>query len=58
MDAEDLQEYNRIQALTTGQRILEWTIRNQYKIILGTWALSMGVAGSIIMKDKSVILIL
>jgi hypothetical protein len=45
-------EQQRWESLSTREKFGEWTSRNQYKIILASWAVSMGVAGAIIMKDK------
>lgn len=42
------------EAMTLKQKVHDWSSRNQYKIILGSWVLSMGVAGTIIMRDKYV----
>ncbi|KZV69199.1 hypothetical protein PENSPDRAFT_676174 [Peniophora sp. CONT] len=34
------------------RRMKQWAINNQYKVILGSWALSMSVASAIIFRDK------
>lgn len=43
---------NRWEAMSLKQKVGDWSARNQYKIILGSWMLSMGVSGAIIMRDK------
>ncbi|OBZ70409.1 Respiratory supercomplex factor 2, mitochondrial [Grifola frondosa] len=37
--------------LTTTEKVKDWSSRNQYKLILGSWALSMAIAGSIVMRN-------
>lgn len=39
-------------AMNTSQKISDWASRHEYSIILGSWALSLGVAGAIISRDK------
>jgi hypothetical protein len=34
------------------EKIGEWVGRHQYSVVLGTWALSMGVAGTIISRNR------
>ncbi|KAI0315977.1 hypothetical protein OF83DRAFT_1129385 [Amylostereum chailletii] len=38
--------------LSTVGRLRQWAIENQYKVILGSWAASMAVAGTLIMRDR------
>jgi hypothetical protein len=40
------------EALPMKAKIGTWAERHQYSIILGSWALSMAVAGAIISRDK------
>ncbi|KAI0699818.1 hypothetical protein BC835DRAFT_1304333 [Cytidiella melzeri] len=42
----------RWEKLSTGEKMREWAMKNQYKVILGSWAVSMGVAGAIVMANK------
>jgi len=39
-------------SLSIKEKMGEWAYRHQYSIVLGTWALSMGVAGAIISRDR------
>jgi len=39
-------------AMTTTQKIGDWASRHEYSIIMGSWALSLGLAGAIISRDK------
>lgn len=52
LDREAAEEEARWGALTTKAKIGDWATRHQYSIILGSWALSMAVAGSIISRDR------
>ena len=45
-------EEQRWESLTTTGKLKEWANQNQYKVILGGWALSMGVASAIVMTNK------
>ena len=46
------QEQIRWEGLSTGSKIKEWAMKNQYKVIVGSWAVSMGIAGAIVMANK------
>lgn len=35
------------------EKVGDWALKHQYSLILGSWATSMGVAASIIMKDRN-----
>ncbi|KAG2129553.1 uncharacterized protein EDB93DRAFT_1182289 [Suillus bovinus] len=52
LDREAAEEEARWRALTTKEKIGDWATRHQYSIILGSWALSMAVAGGIISRDR------
>lgn len=52
MDREAAAEQAKWDALSTGEKVRDWATRHQYSIILGSWALSMGVAGGIISRNK------
>lgn len=54
LDREAAEEGARWNALSTKEKIGDWAVRHQYSIIMGSWALSMAVAGSIIAKDRFV----
>ncbi|TCD70806.1 hypothetical protein EIP91_001496 [Steccherinum ochraceum] len=49
---EELEEEKRWKALSMPQRAKEWATKNQYKVILGTWAVGMAAAGSIIWRNR------
>jgi len=40
------------QAMNPTQKLADWAKRHEYSIILGSWALTLGVAGAIISRDK------
>jgi hypothetical protein len=40
------------EAMTVSQKVGDWARRHEYSIILGSWALSLGVAGAIISRDR------
>lgn len=48
------EEELRWRTLTPSQKLKEWSIKNQYSVLAGGWALSMAVAGVIISRDKYV----
>jgi hypothetical protein len=54
LDREAAEEEARWNALTTKEKIGDWATRHQYSIILGSWALSMAVAGAIVSRDRFV----
>lgn len=46
------EEQKHWDALSTSGKLKEWALHNQYKVILGSWAVSMGIAGAIVMANK------
>ncbi|KAF9240042.1 hypothetical protein BU15DRAFT_87772 [Melanogaster broomeanus] len=52
LDRAASEEEARWNALATGDKIGDWAYRHQYSIILGSWALSMAIAGAIVAKNK------
>ena len=52
LDEEENVERRRWEALSTKGKISDWAMKNQYPLILGSWAASLGVAAVIIMKDR------
>ena len=54
LDREAAEEQARWEALSTKAKIGDWASRHQYSIIVGSWVLSMAVAGGIISRDRSV----
>lgn len=49
---EEREEEKRWKALSFGQRAKEWATRNQYKVILGTWAVGMAAAGTLVWRNR------
>lgn len=52
LDTVAQREQDRWNRLKTNEKVTEWATRHQYGIIGGSWALSMGVASAVIMRDK------
>ncbi|KAI0092726.1 hypothetical protein BDY19DRAFT_502019 [Irpex rosettiformis] len=46
------QEQLHWESLSTKDKFKEWAMKNQYKVILGSWAASMGIAGAIVMANR------
>jgi len=49
---EEKVEQSRWNALGNKEKLKDWAIRNQYRIILGSWTASMAVAGVIVFRNK------
>lgn len=49
---EELEEQQRWKALSLSQRAKEWATQNQYKVILGTWAVGMAAAGTLVWRNR------
>ncbi|KAJ4479116.1 hypothetical protein J3R30DRAFT_3474211 [Lentinula aciculospora] len=39
-------------AMTPQQKLGDWASRHEYSLIMGSWALSLGLAGALISRDK------
>ncbi|OJA16436.1 hypothetical protein AZE42_03806 [Rhizopogon vesiculosus] len=52
LDREVAEEEARWKSLSTKDKIADWGSRHQYSIILGSWVLSMAVAGGIVARDR------
>ncbi|KIJ16251.1 hypothetical protein PAXINDRAFT_168766 [Paxillus involutus ATCC 200175] len=52
LDRVTAEEDARWNSLSTGEKVQDWATRHQYSIILGSWTLSMALAGTIIAKDR------
>jgi len=52
LEREVAVERSRWNSLDSREKLKDWAIRNQYKIILGSWAASMGVAAAIVMRNR------
>lgn len=46
------EEQKHWEELSTAGKFKDWAMRNQYKVIVGSWAVSMGIAGAIVMANK------
>jgi len=42
----------RWESMSTGDKVADWASRHEYSIIVGSWALSLGLAGGIISRNK------
>jgi hypothetical protein len=45
---EDEKHWESLSMVAKGK---EWAMKNQYKVILGSWALSMGIAAAVVMRN-------
>ncbi|KAF8505816.1 hypothetical protein F5888DRAFT_1651998 [Russula emetica] len=52
LDSAKARETSEWDGLNTKERISRWAARHQYQVILGSWAASMAIAGTIIMRDR------
>ncbi|KIK67606.1 hypothetical protein GYMLUDRAFT_256478 [Collybiopsis luxurians FD-317 M1] len=52
LNERERQLQQKWETMTPRQKISDWASRHEYSIILGSWALSLGVAGAIISRDK------
>jgi len=52
LEREERVAQSRWNSLGSQEKLKDWAIRNQYKIILGSWAASMAVAGAIVFRNK------
>ncbi|TFY72983.1 hypothetical protein EVG20_g11 [Dentipellis fragilis] len=52
LDMEKEKEESHWETLSTSDKVRKWATDNQYKVILGSWAISMAIAAGIIMRDK------
>jgi len=49
---KEVAEANRWDAMTTSEKIGDWSFRHQYTLIMGGWAASLALAGGIISRNK------
>ena len=54
LDREEEVTERRWEALSSAGKLKDWAMRNQYKVILGSWAASMAIAGTIVMRNRYV----
>jgi hypothetical protein len=52
LDSAKTRESSEWDGLSTKEKFSRWVARHQYQVILGSWATSMAVAGTIIMRDR------
>lgn len=52
LDDKERKEENRWEALSSGEKMKDWAMRNQYKVIVGSWAASMAIAATIVMRNR------
>ncbi|KAL7282302.1 hypothetical protein PYCCODRAFT_1438735 [Trametes coccinea BRFM310] len=52
LEREERADEEYWKTLDTKAKFKEWAMRNQYKIILGSWAASMAIAGTIVMRNR------
>ncbi|EPT03663.1 hypothetical protein FOMPIDRAFT_1022258 [Fomitopsis schrenkii] len=52
LDRLEKQEETRWEHLSTEEKLKDWAVRNQYKIILGSWAAGMAVAGGLVWRNR------
>lgn len=52
LDSAKARESSGWDNLSSTEKFSKWVARHQYKVILGSWATSMAVAGTIIMRDR------
>ncbi|KAK7696002.1 hypothetical protein QCA50_000642 [Cerrena zonata] len=52
LDREEAALEKQWEGLSTGDKVKTWAANNQYKVILGSWALSMVAAGAIVWRNK------
>ena len=48
------EERERWAALSRKDKVAEWAAKRQLSVIMGSWATTMAVAGSVIMRDPYV----
>ena len=54
MDEKEFEEETRWQKLSLWDKIGDWSYRHQYSLIMGSWATSLAVAGTIISRNEFV----
>jgi len=51
-EREERREMMRVQSLSKSERLIDWAKRHQYGLIGGTWAVGMGIASAIVMRNR------
>ncbi|KAF8915240.1 hypothetical protein CPB85DRAFT_1433152 [Mucidula mucida] len=52
LDQQEVKLEEHWESLTVKQKIIDWANRHEYSVILGGWVASIGLAGTIISRDK------
>lgn len=54
MSLEDLETRKRARwdSMTMREKVGDWAFRNQYRLIMASWALGMGVATALTFREK------
>jgi len=52
MDEKEFEEETRWQKLSLWDKVGDWSYRHQYSLIMGSWATSLAVAGTIISRNE------
>lgn len=56
LEKEREEERRRWASLNTKDKLAEWTAQHQLSVIVGSWALTMGLVGSKVLRDPCVFL--
>ena len=56
IEREEHESESTWEHMSTAAKLKDWAVRNQYKVILGSWAASMAIAGTIVMRNPYVVL--
>jgi hypothetical protein len=56
LEKERTKDERALERYSGVERVKQWAIQNQYKVIVGSWAASMGLASLIIFRDPCVFL--
>lgn len=52
LNRQEKEEEKRWESLGTQEKIKDWAMTNQYKVILGSWAVSMAIAGGLVWRNR------
>jgi hypothetical protein len=52
LEAKEKLELSHWDKMSTKDKIVDWASRHEYSIIVGSWALSLAIAGGIISRNK------
>lgn len=52
IDEKALEEARRWDSMSATEKLGDWAFRRQYSLIIGSWAMSLGLAASIISRNK------